>query len=280
MPILAENIDKFLEKLDIEKIKALCKPLEEYFGLTSFVYRKSYNDGTEINISNQPEWVKHFYTDKELIKESTFDKHPDHYDSGVVLWSQLQGHQTILEHARRFNIDHGVTIIKKVPDGVEFCYFGTKSECPNVVGKYINNIDLLERFILYFKEQASEIIQKADKNRIVIPNKFDIAKPDRHDLKVVKPEISRDDFLKSTTLKEFHFDGKCKGTVFSTAEINIIEHLVKGMTSEEIGKAIFRSTRTVEDYIAQLREKLNVKSKSQLVQKLLSSEFIAYVPNK
>ena len=120
MPILAEHIDKFLEKLDIEKIKALCKPLEEYFGLTSFVYRKNYNDGTEINISNQPEWVKHFYTDKELIKESTFDKHPDHYDSGVVLWSQLQGHQTILEHARRFNIDHGVTIIKKVLDGIEF----------------------------------------------------------------------------------------------------------------------------------------------------------------
>ena len=280
MLIPAANIEKFIAELDLEQIQALCKPLEEHFGLTSFVYRKSYNDGTEINISNQPEWVKHFYTDAELIKESTFDKHPDHYESGFVLWSQLKGHQNILAHARRFNIDHGLTIIKKVPDGVEFCYFGTKSECRDVVGRYINNIDLLERFILYFKEQASEIIQKANKNRIVVPRKFDLVTAHEQDLKAVKPELQREHFLKSTELHRFHFDDKCKGAMLSATEIKIIEHLVKGMTSEEIGMAIFRSTRTVEDYIAQLREKLHVKTKSQLIKKLMASDFIAYLPHK
>jgi DNA-binding CsgD family transcriptional regulator len=280
MPILAENIDKYLAQLDIEQIKKLCQPLYDHFCLTSFVYRKSYKDGTEINISNQPEWVKHFYTDKELIKESTFDKHPDHYKSGFVLWSQLKGRQLILEHARQFNIDHGITIIHKVADGVELSYFGTKNECPDVVGKHINNIDLLERFILYFKEQACEIINKANKNRIVIPKKFEMVEAHARDLKTVKPEISRDDFLKATELHQFHFTRKCEGLTLSSTEIKIIEHLVKGMTSEEIGKAIFRSTRTVEDYIGQLREKFNVKTKSQLTQKLTSSEFVAYLPHR
>jgi DNA-binding CsgD family transcriptional regulator len=280
MPIPAEHIERYLEQLNIEQIKKICSPLKEHLGLTSFVYRKCYNDGTEINISNQPEWVKHFYTNKDLIQESTFDKHPDHYESGVVLWSQLKGHQTILEHARKFNIDHGITIIKKIPDGVELAYFGTTSNCPHVVGNYINNIDLLERFILYFKEQASETINHAEQHRILIPHKFDITKPKDEDLKAMKANVSRDAFLKATTLHHFKFEGQCKGLTFSGTEIRIIEHLLKGMTSEETGKAISRSPRTVEDYLSQLREKLNVKTKSQLIQKLIQSEFIAYLPQK
>jgi DNA-binding CsgD family transcriptional regulator len=279
MTILAQDIEQFLAQLDLDKIKQLCQPLDEHFGLTSFVYRKSYNDGTEINISNQPEWVKYVYSNAYLFQESAFDKHPDYYESGVVLWSQLKGH-VILEHARLFDIDHGVTIMKKVADGVELCYFGTKQDRPEVVARYINNIDLLDRFILYFKEQASDIIKKADKNRLVIPNKFELTKTHADDLKATQPDLSRDDFLKATQLHEFHFNGKCAGITFSATEIKIIEYLLKGMTSEEIGKAIFRSSRTVEDYLGKLREKLNVKTKSQLIQKLSSSEFAAYLPQK
>jgi hypothetical protein len=144
------NIEKYLQSLHLDEVKQLCKPLEEHFGLTSFVYRKNYIDGTEINISNQPEWVEHFYTNNNLIKESVFDKHPDNYQSGFVLWSQLEGHQEILTRAKAFNIDHGMTIVKKVADGLELCYFGTRDANPEIVNYYLNNIDLLERFILYF----------------------------------------------------------------------------------------------------------------------------------
>lgn len=149
MIISAEHIEQFLELLDLDKIKQVCLPLQESFGLTSFVYRKCYNDGTELNLSNQPEWVKYIYKHHELFHESAFDKHPDFYESGFVLWSQLKGH-IILEHARRFNIDHGITIIKKLDKAVELCYFGTTSDRPEVIAKYINNIDLLERFIFIF----------------------------------------------------------------------------------------------------------------------------------
>ena len=280
MTIPAEHIDKFLAQLDINAIKDICKPLETHFGLTSFVYRKNYNDGTEINISNQPEWVRHFYTDKTLIEESSFDQHPDMYQSGFVLWSQLKGHQVILEHARHFNIDHGVTIIRKVPDGVEFGYFGTKSECPTVIGNYINNIDLLERFILYFKEKASTIIDIANQNRILVPNKFARAAVRKEDMNLINPKSTRDDFLKATEVDQFHFEQKCKGLVLSAREIQIIEHLLKGMTSDDIGKAIFLSARTVEDYLSQLRDKFQAKNKAQLIKKLMDSEFIAYLPHK
>ena len=280
MTFLAENIDEYFAQFDQKQINLICKPLEEHFGLTSFVYRKIYNDGTEITLTNQPAWSTYAYKTDLLLKESAFDKHPDNYESGVILWSQLKGHTTILNEARKFGIDHGVTIIYKQSDGVELCFFGTKPDRPEVIKNYINNIDLLGRFVLYFKEECSEMLKLANQNRIVIPGKFDKVTAHADDLKIVKQHVTRADFLKATELQEFHFDGKCAGLALSTTEIRIIEHLVKGMTSEEIGKAIFRSTRTVEDSLGKLREKFHVKTKSQLIQKLKKSDFMCYLPKK
>ena len=108
----------------------------------------------------------------------------------------------------------------------------------------------------------------------------DQVKIEARDITTVTAQMPREDFLKATTLRQFHFDEKCKGLTLSAREIQIIEHLLEGMTSEEIGETIFLSSRTVEDYLSQLREKFNVKSKSKLIRKLRESEFHAYIPQK
>jgi DNA-binding CsgD family transcriptional regulator len=274
------NIEKYLQSLNLEEIKQICKPLEEHFGLTSFVYRKNYTDGTEINIANQPEWVEHFYSNNDLLKKSVFDKHPDNYQSGFVLWSQLEGHQEILARAKAFHIDHGVTIVKKVADGVELCYFGTRESNPEVVNYYLNNIDLLERFILYFKAQAAEVIKSAERQKIIVlENKYELVDILEKDIEAIRPSITREDFIKATQLKKYHLDGEFHGIVLTAREMDVIRCLLKGMTSEETGKDIFLSARTVEDYLAEIRAKFDVKNKSQLIKKLRQADFISYIPH-
>ena len=267
------NITQFLQNLNIDDIKSICKPLEQHFGLTSFVYLKYYYDGTEINLSNQPEWVEHYYTDEALTRQNTFAQHPDNYQSGFVLWSQLQGHQEILQRARQFGIDHGVTIIKKVADGLEVCFFGTTSDRPEIVNHYLNNLDLLERFIIYFKEQARVIINKVNQQRITtFTDKFSQIKIVESDLYAIKPMLAREQFIAATELKQHHLEDEFQGIVLSAREIEVVNHLLKGMTSEEIGKTIHLSVRTIEDYLSRLRTKFSASSKSQLVQKLLQTD--------
>ena len=275
------NIQQYLQYLNFDEIKQLCRPLEDHFGLTSFVYRKNYNDGSEISLSNQPEWTEHFYSNKDIVKQSVFDKHPEHYQSGFVLWSQLKGHQEILQRAKAFDIDHGVTIVKKVPDGVELCYFGTRSKNDDVVNRYLNNLDLLERFILYFKEQAAEIIRMAERHKIILfADKYKSVQVSDADLVAIQPTNTRDDFIKATWLKTLHPDGDFKGLSLSAREIDVIACLLRGMTSEETGTAIHLSSRTVEDYLSDLRTKFNVPTKSLLIQKLRGADFISYIPFK
>jgi DNA-binding CsgD family transcriptional regulator len=45
-------------------------------------------------------------------------------------------------------------------------------------------------------------------------------------------------------------------------------YLLRGMSAREIGETIFRSQRTVEDHIANLKRKFNCRTKSELINKL------------
>ena len=40
-----------------EKIDEIIQPLKDSFGLTNLVYLKSFNDGSEIRLSNRPDWL-------------------------------------------------------------------------------------------------------------------------------------------------------------------------------------------------------------------------------
>jgi DNA-binding CsgD family transcriptional regulator len=50
-----------------------------------------------------------------------------------------------------------------------------------------------------------------------------------------------------------------------------LEYTVKGYTAKEIGKKLSISPRTVEDYINQIKCKLGVSTKQQMIQKVLES---------
>ena len=184
-----------------------------------------------------------------------------------------------LSHFRGGLPDHGITIVRKIAEGLEVCFFGTTSDRPEVVNYYLNNLDLLQRFIVSFKDRAMDIINAANMQRLMpLMDKFTQINIVDSDLDAIKAMITREQFIAATQLKHYHLDDEFQGIVLSAREIEIVSHLLKGMTSEEIGKTIHLSVRTIEDYLSRLRTKFDASSKSQLVQKLLQADFISYLP--
>lgn len=59
--------------------------------------------------------------------------------------------------------------------------------------------------------------------------------------------------------------------VLTCREQECLEYTVKGFTAKEIGKKLSISPRTVEEYINQLKFKLGVCSKQQMIQKVLNA---------
>jgi len=66
---------------------------------------------------------------------------------------------------------------------------------------------------------------------------------------------------------------------FSTRESEIMFYLVRGHTAKEIGRKIHLSYRTIEKHIDHMKKKLDVYSKSQLIDKALSLGMMSYLPS-
>lgn len=61
-------------------------------------------------------------------------------------------------------------------------------------------------------------------------------------------------------------------TELSTLDKEIIKHLFEGKTAVEIGKEIFKSSRTVEGRLQKLRDRFNCKNNVQLAIKINTTQ--------
>lgn len=243
-------------------VAEICQPLRQHFDITSFVYQKNFNDGSDIRLTNQPAWLEHFIN-QDYYKISGFEKSPEHYQSGHVIWAHLTHHQLILENARQFNIDHGMTLINKTEDGCEFVFFGTTPDNDHLVNFYLNNIYLLQRFLIYFKEKAAPILSQLSNQRIYIPNKYNDVVSHEYGIPNLSDDF-KEQFIRSTKISKYLLDD----TTLSSRELDCVRLLMQGKTAKEIGKQLFISPRTVDTHLIHLKEKLKCRTKSQLMSKL------------
>jgi DNA-binding CsgD family transcriptional regulator len=234
------------------QIEALIQPLKDYFGLTSLMYLKSFNDGSEIRLANQADWLEYFYN-HDLYKFSLFERHPSEYIKAPIVWAGLAIYQKVLEKARIFDIDHGITFIEPCSDGCEFFFIGTGVNQANLMPKYLANLDLLQRYLVHFREAAQSLLQEAMHHKIIIPSKFENA-PKQFCLK----EFQRTEFL--------HGEDQIELTV---RELCCARLLVKGYTQKMIAKELGISVRTVETHLNHIKAKTDTHSRGDLVTVLL-----------
>jgi len=254
-------------------IAEICKPLNK-LGITSFNYVRTYDDGSQINLANIPSWLEYFY-DNEFYRVGAFERHPSKYQSGYALWPQLSGQQVFVDARAYFNIDNGITIIEKQADSCDFYYFGTTTNNQSIINFYLNNIDLLKRFILYFRDRANPIIKQANENRIILPNHFEQhASPLDNETYIL--EEFKKDFLKETTIKKLQLSGELEGEFLTNKQLGYIINLMEGKTAKEIARILGVSFRTVEGHITKLKVKFNCRTKNDLILKLLQNGLGVY----
>ncbi len=250
------------------EIGEICKPLHK-LGITSFNYVRTYDDGSQVNLGNIPAWLEYFY-ENEFYRIGAFEKHPSNYESGYALWPQLSGQKIFFDARTYFNIDNGITIIEKQMDSCDFYYFGTTKNNAKIINFYLNNIDLLKRFILYFKDRANSIIKQADKDRIVLPDHFDQRESASSNESCIQ-ELFKREFLKETAIKTLKLTGELKGEVLTNKQLNCIINLMEGKTAKEIAKTLDISHRTVEGHVTKLKTRFNCRTKNDLLSKLLKN---------
>jgi len=80
--------------------------------------------------------------------------------------------------------------------------------------------------------------------------------------------LNSDPCPRTNTLTKISPGTSINDIYFTKRQSEIINELLKGKTSKEIGKILGLSNRTVEFYISNIKDKMNVNTKSQLLEKI------------
>lgn len=262
-----KNLERHLELSGGDAIRAICKPLRDYLNINSLVYKRLNADGTELNLSTHPHWLETWYSNK-LFQNSVLEKEPENYVSGQILWSQISTHQEILSAAYQQDIAHGLTLIRPDENACDFYYFGAHNNNEQLGQLLMNNLDLLDQFILHFKAQAADLIKTGKKYPIKIPNKSFLNKHSVKDIPQYQNQSMRNQFLNELFKKGIVLNVDDEMITLTKKEVSVARQLVSGKTMREIADELFISPRTVETHIYHLKIKFDVNKKSDLIKKL------------
>jgi DNA-binding CsgD family transcriptional regulator len=249
--------------LDVcHQVATICNPLTA-LDIVYFHYIKSFQDGSRISLCNHADWVEHYYTNRYYLTPS-IDKDPRNNITANYFWNDLAGTKPFDTLREKFDIANGITLVKRTNNSCSFYYFGARADKNSILSFYLNNLTVLERFILYFMDKASNIIDVANKNRIVLP----FSQQQNNSSDVISPMDNIRNFINQTPIKKYRFTDDGKEVCFSPRQMACIIGILEGKSAKGISEQLNLSIRTIENYIDQLKIKLNCARKEEVVYKL------------
>jgi DNA-binding CsgD family transcriptional regulator len=228
-------------------------------------------------LSNRTDWSEYYYKKGYLVYLEELNE-TGLLEGKYIIWPS-ESHLSILSAVRAIcSIHNGISFWLKEKDYIEGFGFGTKQDTNFDFNSLISKVDLLERFSLYFKSAAFDIIEKCNTKRIIHPNRqiFSV-KPllTRAARRYSEEKTFRKKFIRKTPLpiKKAH-PGLDLSSQFSKRELECIKYFLLGKSMREIGEQLFISPRTVETHLENIKIKMGCSKKSDLIPILLKIKFV------
>lgn len=247
-----------------KELEELTKPLAEYFQITYFAHKISYPDNSKIYLGNSPLVHESYYFD-HWRKTSPLEGSLDKFQTGYYLYSSFnQPVPDVIEYYKSINIGNVLVIIKNYDTYCEFFFFGSSWNNVAINNFYFNNIDLLENFILNYREQTRKLYQRCDKQRILLSTDMvtnNTSIPGNVSDELKKRFLQDINYLPTTGKRVEHLR-------LSKQQHKCADLLLSGKSAKSISEELNLSKRTVEYYLELIKTKFNCNNKTELIIKL------------
>ncbi len=240
-----------------QDVRQICEPLFSKLGITYMDYARFYRkDHSVLIICSDPAYVD-FFLNHKIYKGGPVGK----INEGFHLWNEYIDKNFLGVVKNTFQHSHGLTVLKSFKDYDEIVNFAALGYNERIYDFYLNHQEMINKFIRYFQEQATDIIELSKKHRFDFSNQVRESNiSGESDYKELEKQLftkynyvylSDDNFIK-----------------LSKREAECLIYLKQGFRSKEIAKILEISYRTVEAYCDTLRQKMNCKSRLELVGKI------------
>ena len=252
-----------------QEVLSICKPLYELLEVTYFNYVKLFPNGARSVLTDRTDFITQYYSNPELFTTKAVLNMEGLTTDKVFLSCEFRDQLSYQIARNEFDIDNGLTIIQPVDDYLELYYFGTKKENYAHVETYKNNIDLFYRFIIFFKEQAKDLMDQADEDRFFLPGLSEDKPQSRLEDNIAS---IRQIFLAATKpSKIVTKDFNAYPVALTYREAEVMYYLSKFATAKAVANHLDISYRTVETHLSNIKEKLGYKKKGELLRSLQNS---------
>jgi DNA-binding CsgD family transcriptional regulator len=244
------------------KIKEICNPLQQYLGVNCFGYLKVYRDCKYLAFINGYEDFRKKYIenirklDPFLVK--TIRQVPLNTPYFMLWPTKYIKLPPVVSLYKENNIWHGFYIIYNQKEYCEIFTFAFNTQAEAKEQFYFQNSNLLVKFTHYFRNKAADILDDRDKSKIALfSEKFDFSYVEDSNKKLFLEEIDTNLVLRGMNGNLVNLTNR---------ESEALKLLVKNKTMKEVAQLLDLSPRTVETYINNLKLKLGVSYKNQLIE--------------
>lgn len=244
---------------DIQDICRVLLPLQiNFFGHIHVDKQHQY-----AGLGNNPAFSKHYVEKKYYNADIHLAKTEDL--GKYVIWDALDccGQTNAMnEDAVLLGVDHTFTIIEQTSDEKNFYHFGSNLIGKTINQEYIRHLDLLKKFILYFKTQVKESAALSAAYGV----KYTV---DEENGAFQHVRFTTNGFCaENKILSELDVSFDLPMMIakqLSVREVECLKLYIAGMTAKQIAEKHALSVRTVENYICHIKEKLCVSTKAELI---------------
>ena len=248
--LTVDSIKKHVSYLVADEISSICRPLFKNSQLSFYSYSRYYKNKSFLHLTSNKDLLVYFLENQYSQAEGVIT-------TGINLWENYIPNKGLSDLANYFDCHNGILFCKANPyaDYIEYMHFAASGKNHSPIEFYFNNIDLLEQFVLYFKDKAAKLINQADKECFVLPT----------DPIQSNKNKSHKQCCKFIQAKNIHLNFNSKEIIFSKREYEIISQFAQGKTAKEIAAALNISHRTVEHHFLTAKNKSNCLFRTQLI---------------
>lgn len=246
------------------KISKTTLPLRDHFGINYFTYHKIDDSGKYTVLVDRPNWAEH-YVSKKIYLNDPYLRHPSVYKSGISL---VESHgseeykETVLKEGKEIlDMDLGVILIQRNERSVEFFGFTGNKTTSALESIYLNHPQLLRSFAIHFKKELGNILTGMENDADSLVN---LKGQDFFCEQPICPDIAP-----SIRLAYYQDLGmKCeaeKAELLTPRERQCLKLLIQDKSAKETGAILGLSSRTIESYFENIKNKLTCWNKHEIL---------------
>jgi DNA-binding CsgD family transcriptional regulator len=266
---------KHISFQSIDQMQMICEPLFSHLPVKIFEYSRFYPNGMRCELCTHAEHLENaFVKAKNMVGVYTPSFVPtntriiivEDWIETIPAQSRQRISEQLVSQRSLFNIGNELVISQINDNYHEYFHFYCDAKDRSVLNILLGAMPLLEHFILYFLNEAHDLIQASIEQPLVQPWKTPPGKPSgERDLQLPK----KADFLAATQIKRFYLPNADDSDYLSERELACAKLLVHGMTAKEIALSLEISPRTVEVHINSIKDKLGCTWKSEVARQLI-----------